>query len=137
LLRSIDYFLPNEDEAQYMTGLSGPLEQLRTFNRWGANTVVITRGRKGVIAGKGQEFWQAGIYTITDMVDPTGCGDAFAAGLITGISKGWDMPATIRYASALGASAICTLGATDGVFAAGQAEEFIRKNQLEVRSGKL
>ena len=137
LLSAIDYFLPNEDEAQLMTGLSDPLEQLRTFNRWGANTVVITCGRKGAIAGKGQEFWQTGIYPISNAVDPSGCGDAFAAGLVTGIVKGWDMPAMIQYASALGASAIRALGTTDGVFTASQAEEFIKTNRLEIHTGKL
>jgi len=137
LLNAIDYFLPNEDEAQHMTGRSDPFDQLRAFNRWGANTVVITRGRKGVIVGKGQEFWQASIYEIPNAVDPSGCGDAFAAGLVTGIVKGWDMSATIRYASALGASAIRALGTTDGVFTASQAEEFINVNSLEIQSGKL
>lgn len=70
-------------------------------------------------------------------MDPSGCGDAFAAGLVTGIVKGWDMSATIRYASALGASAIRALGTTDGVFTASQAEEFINVNSLEIQSGKL
>ena len=137
LLSAMDFFLPNDDEAKAMTGLSDPVEQLHTFLEWGAHTVIITKGKRGVVAGRGQEFWQAGIYEMSEAVDPSGCGDAFAAGVVTGIVRGWDISATIRYASALGASAIRALGTTDGVFTAAQAEEFIAANRLDVKSGKL
>ena len=138
LLNEIDYFLPNEDEALLLTGAADPFEQMRVFNQWGAHTVVITRGRKGVIVGlRSREFWQAGVYEMPNGVDPSGCGDAFAAGLVTGVVKGWDAPTMIRYASALGASAMRALGTTDGVFTAAQAQEFITKNPLAVQSGQL
>jgi len=137
LLSAMDFFLPNDDEAKAMTGLSDPVEQLHAFLEWGAHTVIITKGKRGVVAGRGQEFWQAGIYEMSQAVDPSGCGDAFAAGVVTGIVRGWDISTTIRYASALGASAIRTLGTTDGVFTAAQAEEFIAANRLDVKSGKL
>jgi sugar/nucleoside kinase (ribokinase family) len=137
LLSAIDYFLPNEDEAQSMTGISDPTGQLQALITLGANTVIITRGRKGVVAGRGREFWQAGIYEMPDGVDPSGCGDAFAAGLVTGIVGGQDLPGMIRYASALGASAIRALGTTDGVFTADQAEEFIKSHKLTIQSGQF
>ena len=137
LVRLVDYFLPNEDEAYYMTGRTDPQEQLRAFQQWGANTVVITRGKAGAIAARGSSFWQSGTYAMKEVVDPSGCGDAFAAGLVTGIVQGWEMPDTLRYASALGASAIRALGTTDGVFTAAQAEEFTRENQLEMTAGIL
>lgn len=65
-------------------------------------------------------------------VDPSGCGDAFAAGVITGIVRGWDMPRTLLYASALGASAVRTVGATDGVFAADEADAFVAERKLKM-----
>ena len=37
------------------------------------------------------------------MVDPTGCGDAFRAGLLYGLANGFDWPTTGRLASLLGA----------------------------------
>jgi sugar/nucleoside kinase (ribokinase family) len=136
LLELVDYFLPNEDEALLLTGAADPLDQLRILRGWGANTVVITRGRNGAIAGsRNREFWQTGIYSIVDGVDPSGCGDAFAAGLISGIVNGADMLAALQYASALGASAFRALGTTDGVFNAKQAQEFIAHNHLEVQTG--
>jgi sugar/nucleoside kinase (ribokinase family) len=137
LLQEIDYFLPNEDEAGRMTGTSDPLAQLRSLLDLGAHTVMITRGRHGVLAGKAGQFWQAGIYPGINQIDPSGSGDAFAAGVVAGIVRGWDIPRILRYASALGASAIRSLGTTDGVFTAPEAESFITRNSLEFTEGLL
>ncbi|MGE5221954.1 MAG: carbohydrate kinase family protein [Omnitrophica WOR_2 bacterium] len=137
LLNAADYFLPNEDEASVLTGRIDPFEQMRTLLDWGAKTVIITRGKSGVLAGRGGQFWQAGIYTMPVTVDPSGCGDAFAAGVVTGITRGWDYPEMIRYASALGASAVRAIGTTDGVFNSAQADEFISANSLDVEQGNL
>jgi sugar/nucleoside kinase (ribokinase family) len=136
LLRLTDYFLPNDDEAYLLTGLSDPMEQLQAFMRMGANTVFVTLGRKGVLAGRGRQCWRAGIYEM-EMVDPTGSGDAFASGVVLGALRGWDIPTTIRYASALGASAIHALGTTDGVFTAKQAEAFISSHALEIEVAEI
>jgi sugar/nucleoside kinase (ribokinase family) len=137
LLSAADYFVPNDDEARAMTGLSEPLDQLRAFLQQGARTVVITCGRRGAVAGRGGEFWQAGAYDLGEAVDPSGCGDAFDAGLVVGIARGWDLVATLRYASALGGSAIRALGTTDGVMGAAEAEAFVAAHELEVEQGRL
>ena len=152
LLQEIDYFLPNDDEASRLTGFSDPFMQLHKLLEWGMHpsgehpmgeypsggqTVMITRGRHGVLAGRDGRYWQAGIYPGIQLVDPSGSGDAFAAGVIAGVMRGWEVPRILQYASALGASAIQTLGTTDGVFSAAQAEEFMVKNPLAISEGIL
>jgi sugar/nucleoside kinase (ribokinase family) len=136
LLPEIDYFLPNDDEAELITGLADPLEQLRFFEKRGAHTVIITRGKAGAVAACGGQYWQSGIYP-AKVVDPTGSGDAFSAGIITGIRRGWDLPGMLRYASALGSSATRAVGTTDGVFTAAEAEAFVAANPLNVTTGPL
>jgi len=81
-------------------------------------------------------MWQTGIYPINS-VDLTGSGDAFSAGLIVGILRGWDMPQTLRYASALGASSARAIGTTDGVFTADEANTFIAANAFTITYQKL
>lgn len=137
LLKAVDYFLPNDDEACALTGLSDPMGQLHQLLQWGANTIMITRGRKGAVVGRGHQYLQAGTYPITPTIDPTGCGDAFSAGVVTGIVLGWDLPKILRYASALGASATRALGTTDGVFTRPEAEEYMKNNDLEIQCGEL
>lgn len=136
LLPHIDYFLPNDDEARVITGVTDPLAQLRAFQASGANTVIITQGTAGAIASRGKEFWRCGALP-TRLLDPSGAGDAFASGIITGILRNWDLPQALRYASALGASATQAVGTTDGVFTAEEAVSFLNSHPLEVSSGKL
>ncbi len=136
LLPHIDYFLPNNDEAAVITGKADPFDQLRAFAGYGAKTVIITQGKAGAIAARGGEYWQCGVYPAT-AVDPSGSGDAFSAGILTGLRQGWDMARTLRYASALGASATRAVGTTDGVFSAKEAEEFVASHPLTVTTGKL
>ena len=132
LLQAADYILPNDDEAHAMTGETEPMAQLRALTAWGANTVMITLGKRGVVAAQGGRCWQAGIYPMPELVDPSGSGDAFAAGVVTGIVRQWDLPRTIQYASALGASATRALGTTDGVFTSSEAEEFTTHHALNI-----
>ncbi len=136
LLPQIDYFLPNDDEAQQITGCADPLDQLRDLNACGANTAVITRGENGAIAARDEKFWQAGTYHM-QTVDPSGSGDAFASGIIAGILNAWDMPRTLRYASALGSSATRAVGTTGGLFSAEEAESFVATHPLDVSCGSL
>ena len=131
LLPYVDFFLPNEDEARRITGQTDPLAQLRAFRASGADTVVITRGKLGAVAARGEDVWQIGTYQV-QVSDPSGSGDAFTSGIITGALHHWDMPRTLRYASAIGASATRAVGTTDAVFTTRQAEAFIASNPLEI-----
>jgi len=47
------------------------------------------------------------------VVDTTGCGDSFTAGIIVGIVKGWDLKQSARFASAVAARVATGLG-SDG-----------------------
>lgn len=136
LLPHIDFFLPNSDEAGQITGQTDPRDQLRAFRKAGANTVVITQGKAGAVAMARDKCWQCGVFP-ADGVDPSGSGDAFSAGIITGFVRGLDMPQTLRYASALGASATRAIGTTDGVFTASEAEAFVASHQLSVSCDEL
>jgi sugar/nucleoside kinase (ribokinase family) len=46
-----------------------------------------------------------------EVVDPTGAGDAFAAGVAWGMAQRWPWPEVGRFANAVGALACCALGA--------------------------
>ncbi len=129
LLPMIDYFLPNDDEARLFTGKESPVDQAVALQEAGAKTAIVTCGARGAVASRGRRRWRCGAYEMP-IVDPSGSGDAFAAGVITGVVRGWDMPRTLIYASALGASAVCAVGTTEGVFRADEAESFIAGHKL-------
>jgi sugar/nucleoside kinase (ribokinase family) len=136
LLPYIDYFLPNDSEAGLITGFTDTYDQLRALRAKGANTVIITQGAKGSIAMRGDAFWQCGAYQL-EAVDPSGSGDAFASGIITGVLRGWDMPRTLSYGSALGASVTRGVGTTETIFSASEAKQFLATHRITVAEGKF
>lgn len=136
LLAYIDYFVPNQDEARLLTGLADSLDQIRALRAYAASTVIITCGETGAVAARGSDVWHVDAFRVAG-VDPSGSGDAFSAGLVTGILRGWDMPQTLTYASALGASATRAIGTTDGVFTAVEAEAFLREHTLNTKHEAL
>jgi sugar/nucleoside kinase (ribokinase family) len=133
MLPETDVFLPNEDEAGALTGLSDPVEQAKRFRDAGAATVVITQGDEGsLLVGDGLRL-RAGVYP-TQFVGGTGSGDAFDAGYIAGLLAGEDPAGCLCWGSALGASCVRSVTATEGVFNRQEAVAFMRKHALEIET---
>jgi sugar/nucleoside kinase (ribokinase family) len=131
LLPETDVFLPNEDEAKILTGLADPFAQAERFRRAGARTVVITRGGAGSVLVSDGLRLRAGVYP-TEFVGGTGSGDAFDAGFIAGLLAGEDPIGCLRWASALGASCVRAIGATESVFTRPEAERFLRRHAMPI-----
>jgi sugar/nucleoside kinase (ribokinase family) len=136
LLPYVDFFLPNSDEAYRLTGQLQPREQLRSLLKLGAHSVIVTCGAAGCIASDGQQIWECGTFEMNS-IDPSGSGDAFASGVITGILRKWPMPEILQYATALGASATRAIGTTASVFDAKQASDYLSSCVLKIRSEPL
>lgn len=132
LLPHIDYFVPNSDEARAFTGAADPRDQISSLQSRGARTVIVTCGASGSVAGDGERIWRAEACRL-EAVDPSGSGDAFTAGVITGIVRGWDLPRMLRYGGALGASAARSVGTTSSVFRGDEADSFLAHHPVEVR----
>jgi sugar/nucleoside kinase (ribokinase family) len=136
LLPYIDWFLPNDTEAAALTGRNDPWEAMQVLRHWGATGLVITLGERGALGVHGDECWHCAAYS-GPAVDPSGAGDAFASGLITGVVLGWDFRRCLRYASALGASATRAVGTTDGVLNAAEAERLIGEQPVAISAEHL
>lgn len=124
-----DYFIPNDEEAHALTGESEPDRQAERFLRGGCATAIITLGARGTVLVDRQQRIEAPVFAV-DVVDASGSGDAFAAGLMVGLLEGWAMDRTLRFASAIGASACTRLGCTPGVFTRAQADAFLEANPI-------
>ena len=132
MLAYTDAFLPNNDEAEAMTGLKDPVAQMSFLSSLNpACDVVITLGARGAVACRGQEMIQTGAYTVKS-IDGSGAGDAFAAGYITGLLEDWSLEKTVSFASAVGASCTSALGCTAGVFTFDEAAAFVNQQSLEI-----
>jgi len=102
-----DYLALNDYEAEMLqekTGLN--LEALASK----VKALIVTLGANGsYIYADGQRF-EIPPVKADEVVDPTGCGDAYRAGLLYGIARGWDWPTCGRLASVMGAVKIGSRG---------------------------
>jgi len=71
---------------------------------------VVTRGAEGSTVHAGGRRIEIPAVRAAEVVDPTGCGDAYRAGLVYGLLRGIDWETTGRIASLLGAIKIATVG---------------------------
>ena len=72
--------------------------------------LIVTKGAQGAqIFSKGQVIEIPPVF-VEHPIDPTGCGDAFRAGLLYGIEKGLDWHITGRIGSLMGAIKIASQG---------------------------
>ena len=81
---------------------------------------IVTRGAEGsVIHAQGKTF-EVPVVRAERVVDPTGCGDAYRAGLLYGLMNDIDWPTTGRIASLLGAIKIAHSGTQHHRFTLGE-----------------
>jgi adenosine kinase len=74
------------------------------------------RGLVVTLAEHGCELWEGGQKTLVpgvkapQVVDPTGCGDAFRAALLHGLEQGWSLARCAELGNRMGAAKIATRG---------------------------
>ncbi len=72
--------------------------------------LVVTRGAEGSVIHAAGRSIQIPSVPAAAIVDPTGCGDAYRAGLLYGIAQGYDWQTTGQLASLMGAIKIASRG---------------------------
>lgn len=114
-LPHLDWALPSFEEARALTGEPKALRQARRFQQAGAKNVVVKMGGDGcLVVPADAEPFHVAPYRV-DAVDALGAGDAWVAGFLTGLLEGWPLPQTARFANAVGACCVQSLGATTGI----------------------
>jgi adenosine kinase len=82
------------------------------------DALIVTRGDKGSEIYAGGERYDIPTVPAAAVVDPTGCGDAYRAGLLYGITNDLDWPTTGRLASLMGSIKIAHQGGQNHVVTA-------------------
>ena len=102
-----DYVTVNDYEAQLIQDRTGmTIEALAKL----VKAFVVTQGARGSVIHEGGRTHEIPCVPADAVVDPTGCGDAFRAGLLYGIANGLDWITTGRIASVIGALKIAQRG---------------------------
>jgi sugar/nucleoside kinase (ribokinase family) len=122
-LPHIDYLLPNDDQVLGFSGEDDPVAGAKKLLDAGAGLVAVTCGADGVllVTKEGTETVPA---LAVDVVDTTGCGDAFSAGFLRGMSLGRTPRASAVLGCAAAALVAQGLGSDHGTFDLSAADDF-------------
>jgi len=104
----------NDYEARMLCDRTG--ETLASLSRSHLRGVIVTLGAQGC------EVWQQGVRTqvpgvaAAEVVDPTGCGDAFRGALLYGLERGWPLERCVALGNRIGALKIACRGGQNHTF---------------------
>lgn len=102
-----DYLAVNDYESQVIQDKTGlTLQQLANK----VKALIVTLGGNGSIIYADSQRFEIPCVKAKSVVDPTGCGDAYRAGLLYGIARNWDWQTCGRLASTMGAIKIASRG---------------------------
>jgi len=108
MINTARYVAVNDYEGRMLAERTGvPLAQLAEH----VEALIVTLGADGSVLHSGGETYNIPAAKCTAVLDPTGCGDAYRAGILYGIAHGWDWERTGGLASVLGAIKIASRGA--------------------------
>jgi len=125
----VDYFMPGLEEAMMITGLTERQDVINYFLDKGVGHTVFKMGGEGSsIAAKGMDEIRIPAHKVP-IVDSTGCGDAYCAGFIVGLSKGWSLEEAGKLGTAASAQVITGLGSDAGIVDFDQTMDFMKNTE--------
>ena len=99
------------------------------FNKTKISYAVMTRAAKGVFISDRNTSGNIPAFSVTDVKDTTGAGDAYAAGFLTGIVENRNTIECHRLGAATAALTIQKVGARVGLPNRREVQEFISENK--------
>ena len=132
LLSLVDFIVPNEIEAQFLTGIKWRGDQdirkiAKRLLEIGARNVVITLGSKGLYFKNRSDEIRMKAYRVK-VIDTTAAGDAFLGALATGLAEKKPIQEALKFANAAGALATTKLGAQPSLPRRKEVSSFLRNH---------
>ena len=125
-LEHLDYFLPNDDQVLALTGADDLEAGCRALVERGVGCVAATCGADGALIVDAEGSQRVPAFEI-EVVDTTGCGDAFSAGFLRGLSLGRERADAATLGNAAAALVAQGLGSDHGEFDLAAADGFAQR----------
>jgi sugar/nucleoside kinase (ribokinase family) len=114
-LEHLDYLLPNDEQALALSGERDLEAACRALLARGVGCVAATAGGDGAVVVDGSGVERVPAFAV-DVVDTTGCGDAFSAGFLRGVALGRSRREAAVLGCATAALVAQGLGSDHGAF---------------------
>ena len=133
LLAQADWFLPNADQLLALTGQASLEGAIKDVLGLGTQGVAVTQGADGCLLATQPGRTPESLPAIAvDVVDTTGCGDGFTAGMLAGLLLGGP-PADAAWLGVACGSLVATgLGSDAGIESLDQVLDFLSRTQPAV-----
>lgn len=115
IARHVDLLIINRVEAAALTGLKAPEDAIQRLLEWGYSPLILTRGENGVLVGDDGAVIALSAYPVEAVQNTTGAGDAFTAGIVTGIRMHLSLEQSARLGMAVAALKLRQPGAQAGL----------------------
>ena len=114
-LKNCDYFIPNQSEAEFYTGIFPEDEASAKkcalyLTKSGIKTVIITMGAKGSACIERGEYFAVDCFRVKT-VDTTAAGDTYVGALVTALCEGKDIKTAMIFASKASSITVTRSGA--------------------------
>ncbi|RNM13963.1 carbohydrate kinase family protein [Nocardioides pocheonensis] len=118
-----DFLLPNDEQVLGFTGQKSLADGAHRLLEAGAGCVAVTQGARGALVVDAGGATEVPAYVV-DVVDTTGCGDAFSAGFLRGISLGMGAPEAAELGCATAAQVAQGVGTDHGSYDLASVQAF-------------
>jgi adenosine kinase len=120
IINKADYVAVNDYEGQLLQERTGrTLEALAKL----VKGLIVTKGSQGSVIYSDSQQIEIPSVKVDELVDPTGCGDAYRAGLLYGISNEMDWQSTGQLGSLMGALKITQRGGQNHSFSQDEIDQ--------------
>lgn len=114
ILAVTNVLILNKEEAYSLLGQDDVKNLMKKFTDLGVSTVIITDAENGSFAFDGKSYFEQPVQKVT-LVERTGAGDAYAAGLVAALILGKDLKQAMDWGSRDAASVVQHIGAQKGL----------------------
>ena len=121
----VDYVLPNDEQVLAWTGESDLEAACRALLAKGAGCVAATAGADGALVVTPDGITRVPAFEV-DVVDTTGCGDAFSAGFVRGVGLGLSPADAAALGCATAAQVAGGLGTDAGSYDLATVQDLVR-----------
>lgn len=118
-----DFLLPNDEQVLGFTGAASLAEGARALLAHGVGCVAVTQGARGALVADAAGVVEVAAYPV-EVVDTTGCGDAFSAGFLRALADGRTPVEAARLGCATAAQVARGLGTDAGSYRWEDVQEF-------------
>jgi sugar/nucleoside kinase (ribokinase family) len=123
-LPELDYLLPNAEQVLGLSGCTDLADGCRALLERGVGCVAATDGARGAVVVDASRVERVPAFA-APIVDTTGCGDAFSAGFLRGLSLRLAAPDAAALGCATAAFVAGGLGSDHGTFTLSDAQELV------------